>query len=89
MLILICVVFLAISFGLLFFRSAQTHEMTSIRDKTHLIAELLNQGTFENNESLDSGETRMTIISQDGWVLSDSHDETDLTVNRNDRMEFI
>jgi len=88
-LILICVVLLAVSFGLLFFRAAQSHEMDGVRDKAYLVAGLINQGNFEYIQSLDSGGTRITIISPDGWVLSDSHAGVDLTVSRNNRTEFI
>ena len=87
-LILVCVMLLAVSFGVLFFRSTQTHEMAAIRDKAHMVAGLLNQGNFAYAEALNGGETRMTIVSGEGWVLSDSHAGTDLTVNRADRMEF-
>ena len=80
---------LALSFGLLFFRAAQAHEMDSIRDKAHLVTQLLNRGIFEHAESLEGGDTRITIISPYGWVLSDSYTGADLTVNRNDRIEFI
>ena len=72
-LILVCVVLLVVSFGLLFFRAAQTHEMAAIRDKAHLLAELLNQNTDTNYEVINSGDTRITIISADGRALSDSH----------------
>jgi len=88
-LILVCVVLLVASFGLLFFRAAQTHEMAAIRDKAHLVAELLNQHTTTNYETIDGGGTRITIISPDGWALSDSHPGADLGVNRSDRIEFV
>jgi len=82
-------VLLAASFGMLFFRAAQNHEMDAIRGKAFIVAQLLDQGSFEYAQSLDGGKTRMTLISPDGWVLSDSHAETDLTINRSDRTEFI
>ena len=88
-LILICVLLLALSFGLLFFRATQTHEMASIRDQAHLVAQLLNRENIEYTERLDGGDTRMTIISPEGWVLSDSYAAADLTVNRSSRTEFI
>ncbi|MCL1843629.1 MAG: ATP-binding protein [Defluviitaleaceae bacterium] len=86
-LILICVIFLAISFSLLFFRAAQTHEMASIRDKARLVAELLNQS--EDYEKIDGGDTRITIISPDGWLLSDSYVSANPEVNRSNRTEFV
>lgn len=86
-LILIFVVLLALSFGLLFFSASQTHEMAGIRDKAHLVSEFLNQGIFEYD--LESGDTRITVISSDGWVLSDSHAWADFDDNRSDRSEFI
>ncbi|MCL2387187.1 MAG: ATP-binding protein [Defluviitaleaceae bacterium] len=85
--ILICIVVLALSFGVLFFRAAQTHERAAIRDKAYLVAGILNHDAFVPN--LTSGGTRLTIISPDGWVLSDTHAGTDFTVNRGDRLEFI
>ncbi|MCL2576413.1 MAG: ATP-binding protein [Defluviitaleaceae bacterium] len=88
-LILVCVVLLVVSFGFLFFRAAQTHEMAAIRDKAQLVAELLNQNTDTNYEVINSGDTRITIISADGRALSDSHIGADLSVNRSDRTEFI
>jgi len=93
-LIITCVVLLAVSFGVLFYRAAQTHEMSAVRDKAYLIAGLFNQetfyqGTFEYIENLETGGTRITIISRDGWVLSDSHPSTDISINRGDRAEFI
>jgi len=88
-LILVCVLLLATSFGLLFFAASQTYEMESTRDKTHLVAGLLNQGNFDYIESLDSGSTRITIISPDGWVLWDSHAGADFTDNRSNSTEFV
>ena len=88
-LILVCVVLLVVSFGLLFFRAAQTHEMAAIRDKAQLAAELLNQNTDTNYEVISGGDTRITIISADGRASSDSHIWADLSVNRSDRTEFI
>ena len=88
-LILSCVAFMAMSFGLLFFRSAQAHEMNGVRDKAYLVAGLLDQGSFEYVESLDGGGTRMSMISPDGWVFSDSYAGADLAVSRRDRIEFI
>ena len=88
-LILVCIVLLVISFGLLFFRATQTHEMAAIRDKAHLVAGLLNQNTSTYHEGIEVGGTRITIISPDGWVLSDSHAGADLGVNRSDRAEFV
>jgi len=88
-LILVCVVLLVVSFGLLFFRAAQTHEMAAIRDKAQLVAELLNQNTDTNYEVINGGDTRITIISADGRALLDSHIGADLSVNRSDRTEFI
>ena len=87
-LILVCVVLLVLSSGLLFFRAAQTHEMASIRDKAHLVADLLNQNIYATYR-IDGGGTRITIISPDGLALSDSYAEADLSVNRSDRTEFI
>jgi len=78
-----------VSFGLLFFRAAQTHEMAAIRDKARLVAELLNQSTDTHYGLIDGGGTRITIISHDGQALSDSHAGADLSVNRGDRTEFI
>jgi len=88
-LILFCVVFLVLSFGFLFFRSTQAHEMTVIRDKANLVADLLNQNITANHEAIDSGGTRITVITPDGWVLSDSHAGADLNINRSDRAEFV
>jgi len=88
-LILICIMALALSFGFMFFNAAQTHEMTAIRDKAHLAAELLNQGNFEEIVNFESGNTRMTLISSDGWVISDSYARADLYDNRSNREEFI
>jgi len=88
-LILFCVVFLALSFGFLFFRSTQAHEMTAIRDKANLVADLLNQNITASHEAIDSGGTRITVITPDGWVLSDSHAGADLSINRSDRAEFV
>ena len=88
-LILACVVLLAASFGLLFFRAAQTHEMAAIKDKAYLVAELFNQNTSANHELIDSGDTRITVISPDGWTLSDSHAGAGIGVNRSGRTEFV
>ena len=88
-LILISVIALAILFGILFMNAAQTHEIAAVRDKTHLVAGLLNSGTFEYGERLNVGNTRMTIIAPDGWVLFDNHVGADLSINRSDRKEFI
>ncbi|MCL2406139.1 MAG: ATP-binding protein [Defluviitaleaceae bacterium] len=87
--ILFCVVFLALSFGFLFYRSTQAHEMAAIRDKANLVADLLNQNIAASHEAIDSGGTRITIISPDGWALSDSHAGADLNINRSDRSEFV
>jgi len=88
-LVLISVVALAVLFSILFMNAAQTHEMAAVRDKTYLVAGLLNSGTFEYNERLSVGNTRMTIIAPDGWTLFDNHAGADLSVNRSDRKEFI
>ncbi|MCL2362585.1 MAG: ATP-binding protein [Defluviitaleaceae bacterium] len=88
-LILVCIVTLAISFGLLFMNAARTQEMAAIRDNAYLIAGLINQGDYSHAQNLRGGSTRMTIISREGWVLMDSNPATDLTVNRRDREEFI
>jgi len=88
-LVLICVMLLVMSFGLLFFRAAQTHEMEAIRDKAHIVAELLNQNTAVNYVEIYGGGARITIISPEGWALSDSHAGADLNVNRSNRIEFI
>ena len=87
-LILICAVFMAMSFGLLFYRVAKNHEKAAIRDKAHLVAVLLDLNIYEHPEIVGGG-TRITIISLDGWVLSDSHPGVDLEINRGDREEFI
>ena len=79
---------LSVSFGLLFFRAAQRHEMAAIRDKAHLTAELLNQGA-QGATVINGGDTRITIISATGATLSDSHAGADLSVIRSDRAEFI
>ena len=86
-LILICIVVLAASFGLLFMNAARTHEMASIRDNAHLIAGLLNYS--DHAQAQPGGSTRMTIISPEGWVLADSNPAADLSVNRSNREEFI
>ena len=88
-LVLLCVVLLVVSFGMLFFRAAQTHEMAAIRDKTHLVAELLNKNASANYTAIGGGDTRITIIATDGTVLADNHIGADLTANRSDRSEFI
>jgi len=88
-LILICIVLLAVSFSLLFFNAAQTHEMAAIRDKAHLVAGLLNENFSTSHEGVEGGGTRITIISPDGWVLSDSYAGADLGVSRSDRSEFV
>jgi len=86
-LIIICLVLLAVSFGLLFYRAAQSHEKSTIREKAQLIAELFNQGNLAYAEA-GGGDTRMTVISPQGWVMSDSHPGTDININRSDRAEF-
>jgi len=93
-LILFCVILLAVSFGVLFFRAAQTHEMAAVRDKAYLVAVFLNQAVldepdFELVENIGISQTRITIISAEGWVISDSHEMADLGVNRSDRLEFM
>jgi len=69
--------------------AAQSHEMAAMEDKAYLVAGLLNSGTFEYNDSLIAGSTRMTIIAPDGLAFFDSHAGADLTINRSDRIEFI
>jgi len=86
---MVSVVVLAVLFSILFMNAAQTHEMAAIRDKSYLIAGLLNSGTFEHRELLSVGNTRMTIIAPDGQALFDNHTGADLSVNRSDRAEFI
>jgi len=88
-LILACVILLVAAFALLFFRTAQTHEMAAIRDKTYLVASLLNQSASTTPDTIDGGGTRITIISPEGMALSDSHAIANLHVNRSDRTEFI
>lgn len=86
-LVLVSVALLVVSFGLLFYRATQTHERAAIRDKAHLVADLLNQTA--GSYTIDGGDSRITIISPEGWVLWDSYAGADLEVNRSDRKEFI
>ena len=88
-LILICVMPLAVSFGVLFYRAAQTHEMAALRDNAYLVAGLFNQGSFEYVDTLEAGGTRVTLISPYGWLLWDSHAGADFDVNRGNRKEFV
>lgn len=87
-LIMACVAVLAVSFGALFSRASQAHEKAAIRDKANLVAQLLNQGDFDGVENIVGVGTRLTLIDREGWVLLDSHAAADLTVNRDDRVEF-
>ena len=92
-LILICLILLATSFGLIFFNAAQDHEMASIRDQAQIVAQLLNliEGNYPErlHGRIHGGDTRITLIAADGWVLADSYPGADLTINRSDRLEFI
>jgi len=88
-LIIACVVLMAMSFGALFFRAAQNHEIASIQDKAYLVAQLINAGEHDYSRRLQGGNTRITLIDADGWALSDSYGGADMTINRSDRPEFI
>jgi two-component system phosphate regulon sensor histidine kinase PhoR len=80
---------MAVSFGALFFRAVQNREKASIKDKAYLVAQLLNVREIEYTERLHGGETRITIISSNGFTLLDSHAGADLGANRSDRVEFV
>jgi len=84
-LILLCTLLLVTSFSLLFFNSAQSHEMAAIRTKAYLMAELLNQGI----DNFPTENARITIIAPDGLVLMDSHAPAEQMGNRADREEVI
>ncbi|MCL2572671.1 MAG: ATP-binding protein [Defluviitaleaceae bacterium] len=88
-LIMVCIVAIAVLFSILFINSTQSHEMAATRDKAYLVAGLLNSGTFEYTKKLMVGSTRMTIIAPEGWVLFDNHPDTDLSINRSNRAEFV
>jgi two-component system phosphate regulon sensor histidine kinase PhoR len=80
---------MAVSFGTLFFRAAQRHEIASIKDKAYLVAQLLNRGNYEYADRLRGGDTRITIISPEGYALSDNYGAADLSYYRGDRPEFV
>jgi len=63
--------------------------MAAIRDNANLIAHILNQSGYEHAEDIRGGNTRMTIICADGWIIMDSHHTADITTNRSGREEFI
>ena len=95
-LILVCVVLLVVSLGMLFFRTTQAREMSSIRDEAYFRASLLNDNILmpyraSSGVSIDAGDTRIMIISSDGWTLfdNDKYAGTSQDVNRSDREEFI
>ena len=87
-LLLISIIILAISFSQIFLNAARNQEIAAIRDKTYLIANILNNGIFENDLSHTEG-SRITIIAPDGLVLIDSHAHAEILENRGDRAEFI
>lgn len=89
LLIGVCVVTLVVSIGLLFLNRVRAHEMAAIRDNANLIAHILNQSGYEHAEDIRGGNTRMTIICADGWIIMDSHHTADITTNRSGREEFI
>lgn len=88
-LILLSVLGLAVLFGIMFMRAARTQEMAAVQDKAYLVASLLERGEFENFVSFVAGNTRMTIIAPDGWLVFDSHENANFTINRADRVEFV
>jgi len=91
-LILVCVVLLAASFGLLFFRASQNHEMAAIRENAYLVANLLNANVAVNAAHVvapNLGGSRITVIAADGATLADSHPAADLAEERGEREEVV
>ena len=81
---LFCVLLLAVSFSLLFFNATRSQEISTIRNKAYLMAELPSHG-IENILP----EVRITVIAPNGTVLMDSHAEAELMGSRADREEVI
>ena len=88
--ILITSLLLAVVSSYLFFNTARQQEISAIKDKACLVAEILNsEPTFAlKNINTPFDGSRITIISDDGTVLLDSHAEIDNLGDRYDRPEF-
>lgn len=89
--LLICTMFLSVSVCFVFYKGAKKQEITGIKDRAVILAELLNKGT--NNTFLDfvsdhPETTRLTIITPKGDVLVDNKTQAHGLENHSDREEF-
>ncbi len=89
--LLLSTLLLAVSACYIFYNGTKKQEISAIKDRATILADLLNKNT--NNTSLDfindnPDTVRMTIIAPDGEVLVDNKTQAKSLDNHSDREEF-
>jgi two-component system, OmpR family, phosphate regulon sensor histidine kinase PhoR len=89
--LLLSTLLLAVSACYIFYNGTKKQEISAIKDRATILADLLNKNT--NNTSLDfindnPDTVRMTIIAPDGEVLVDNKTQAKSLENHSDREEF-